>query len=717
MRSRRQFLKRAATGVALLSGAGALSARAGTLGPVLGVSDAAVAKPSPISDLKPLRVSDNGSPAPTPSTPTPSTPTPSDPTPTAKAPGLAGTVARDSDLRAHPDVLAYVEFKDATTVLSDLGRSNWSDADRRAWYAISNLVAASGSLPKGATFPVADPEFIVDRGLPFMRFSGTQRLIAAHLFAPQGTRHAFCRYVLVIESDAPLYITDGVKLPGFAGEYEDTILHPPHAGTQTFSWRMEHGPKEGSNISGDSPQPPFSRRDYLYDGSSGGGFGVIKEYGGAFPIGVPITIEQELDVDAKHGRVWVDGVLIGERDVITDVDIEELFLNVYHGGTGFATQPIHYRLAGACIATSYIGVPAELRSQSSATATPASASTIPAWRQGLPVGKWVEVAGTSLSTLPVPAANIDAWCGLAALDDAASGLALWVSAAGGGHSDSNDNGVYGIDWKDDAPAWYVMCPPSGPADRVSAASSGVGSPAVPYAHDGKPNSCHTYWSLVWCPQRGRIFRPFSSALWFAAQGARHMDGFDPLEGNWDAAGTWPDCVLSETQALVTCDPATGDIYYGSTGTGDLYKWTQATNEWGRVHVKGNFGYAGYHGGTIDATRNRLVRAGLTLDGESLSRIPVLDLATGAAALVPTGIGDPPLGARSIVHDTRNDLYYLTDSVNVYSVDPDTFQGTRMGPLPLPAVNGAYSRFAYFAALGGIFYYPSFAQNVWFMATE
>jgi hypothetical protein len=264
---------------------------------------------------------------------------------------LASSLAHDVDLRNHKDVLAYVEFKDVTTVLSDLGRSNWASVTHAPWFAVSTL-------SDGKTkFPVADPEFIVHRGLAFMRFSGGvrnteghQRLIAAHLYASPGTRHAFCRYVLVIEPDVPQYMTElGVKLPGFAGTWSDTIFHPPHAGTKTFSWRMEHGPKNNLAV-----------RDYLYDRQSGAGYGNIRDYGCKFEVGIPVVIEQELDIDANHGRVWINDVLVGERTVVADVDIEELFLNVYHGGLGYATQPIHYRIAAACIARHRIGVPPEL---------------------------------------------------------------------------------------------------------------------------------------------------------------------------------------------------------------------------------------------------------------------------------------------------------------------------------------------------------------------
>jgi len=275
----------------------------------------------------------------------------SDDTVRQAAAGIATGLAHDVDLKKHPDVIAYVDFKDVETVNADLGKSNvWRPG--KPWYAISKL-------SDGSKFCVSDPEFVTYRGLNFMRFSGTQRLIAAYLWAGKGVRHAFCRYVFLIESDVPEYITDGVKLPGFAGEYEDTVIHPPHAGRVAFSWRMNHSMS-------------MALRDYLYDGTTGSGYGNLHPYNVLLPIGEPIVLEQELDVDAQRGRVWINGRYVADRNVITDVDIEMLFLNIYHGGRGFAKAPVHYRLAGACIARSYIGPPPEL-----ASSLPALPSTWP----------------------------------------------------------------------------------------------------------------------------------------------------------------------------------------------------------------------------------------------------------------------------------------------------------------------------------------------------
>lgn len=349
-------------------------------------------------------------------------------------------------------------------------------------------------------------------------------------------------------------------------------------------------------------------------------------------------------------------------------------------------------------------------------------SPYPKWRQGLPIGQWAEIAGTSLSkvTPPVPSGNINAWCGLASIDDPSIGT-MFVSAAGGGHSDSNDNGVYAIDFSKDAPAWFVMCPPSALADRVTAAESGTGMPAVPYAHDGKPNSCHLYWAIGWHPLARRVIRPWASSLWYGSQGSPTMDGFDPVAGKWDPAGTWSTGLYDSYQAGFALDPTTGDIFYGATATSAIYRLTWATKTWAQIHPTGSFGWLGFHGSCVDVKRNRIVSSGTIGVGSptnNMAQIPTLDLATLVGTVHATPwIPNPPLHQLHIVHDTGLDKYVLTDSVTVYQIDPVTWLGQALPPIPVTPVNGLHNRFAYFQSLKGIVCYPAYATNCWFMATE
>jgi len=285
--------------------------------------------------------------------------------------GISSSVARDADLVHHPDVLQYVEFSSNDAVNAAFAKSSWMDfaPRRRAWYADNEILPGHQGYP--GRFMCPDPEYYNDRGIWFLRGSGRQRVFAGWLWTappdparPMLRRHLFCRYVLVIEPDVAAYMTEaGVKLPGFESMY-DQILHGPKNGRMPNSWKMWHGPNHAT-----AEGKPFLIRDYVYDGRTGSGFGAGHVYGGQFAIGVPITIELELNmgpigslVHHDNGRVWVDGIYKGARTIASDVDIDAMIINIYHGGMGLAKQPIHYRLAAACIATKYIGVPKELRS-------------------------------------------------------------------------------------------------------------------------------------------------------------------------------------------------------------------------------------------------------------------------------------------------------------------------------------------------------------------
>ena len=70
-----------------------------------------------------------------------------------------------------------------------------------------------------------------------------------------------------------------------------------------------------------------------------------------------------------------------------------------------------------------------------------------------------------------------------------------------------------------------------------------------------------------------------------------------------------------------------------------------------------------------------------------------------------------------MHDTINDRYVVccTDG-RVYAIDPDSGATAKLLQLPA-AKNGVQNRFAYFAALGGIAYYPEFRSDILFLAVQ
>jgi hypothetical protein len=198
-----------------------------------------------------------------------------------------------------------------------------------------------------------NPEWLVEpNGLRSLRFSSVNasRLISWFIpFTPQEAVYA--RYCLFIEDDVADGMTElGVKLPGLAGD--------------EVSWRMEHGPIAPGN------RGLYAAVDYLYDAESGPGFGIIDSMGTTFRAGRWYTVEQYVKLNTPGlsdgvGRVWINGHLTWESTHVRFRNgaasrINQLHVNVYHGGLGIPKAPIHYRIASIAVSHAYIGPPPEL---------------------------------------------------------------------------------------------------------------------------------------------------------------------------------------------------------------------------------------------------------------------------------------------------------------------------------------------------------------------
>jgi len=734
----------------VFGGLSPLAVRAGSIGSVH-ISDPPIDKPNAQRPEKPLRL-DLEAPAPNASSPI-SSPAGSD---------LASEVPADSDLglmtgspwvdpdpyvqthaMLNPAILQYVEFSSAAKVAADMVRSMWFQTPRNPRYCgqttgLQPAYLASNNAFGTGEFFCGDPEWYVDRGFPMMSGSGLNRIINFCLMAgPKGAgigvklsdgkkallpayRHLFLRYVIVIEPDVcePDYTELGTKLSGFMCGDDATGwgCSPPADGT-TFTAIATHSPPRSIN-----GNPPYSFLEAVYD--QGGPY-QSDFVGPVLPVGVPVTIEQEVNMDgfaddpAHNMRLYVDDVLVHSHKIDATGSPMAAEIQIYMGGTTPALRPLHYRIGGLCIATQKIGRPIELRSGTPlvvpnryATSFPTAVRTsTPAWRSGLPVGKFVSIPGTSLSALAGysgGAANPNAWCGFVATPNE------WYSALNGGHTDSSDNGVYAIDFTAEAPAWRVVRDPSALAERGAAGTS------LPYNADGVPNSRHTYQVLAYCAQRNRLLIPGGYALWQTSGGTKHMDGFDLERGEWDPAGTYPDnpVIMGVPPCpSVATDPRTGDIYVGEWNADTWLKWNCATNTWSEVNTSCT---KGYWGACIDVKRNRLVMGADTAHSASIAKLPYFDLTTLIAGTLDTGLtGQVARGSScAITYDPDNDLYYWFDSsMAMYIVDPDTGVATPIAPDVPEAINGVWNRFVYFGApIYGIAYYPHFYENVWFMAT-
>jgi hypothetical protein len=155
-------------------------------------------------------------------------------------------------------------------------------------------------------------------------------------------------------------------------------------------------------------------------------------------------------------------------------------------------------------------------------------SGLPLWALDAPLNAWVEIpntsgaGGTNMGTVSSPEGSYSGW---AKLPSGKIAIAL-----AGGHTDGTKNNTVVIDLLADAPAWVEVSPES-PAHAYE----------VAYEADGKPASCHTYYTLSWVPAISRLMR--FGAVGVSITGNTNFNTVDginlsPTPALWDAAGTY-----------------------------------------------------------------------------------------------------------------------------------------------------------------------------------
>jgi hypothetical protein len=117
--------------------------------------------------------------------------------------------------------------------------------------------------------------------------------------------------------------------------------------------------------------------DYAYTAEgTQGGFGDTRYFSGKYlRTNRWVCFEQHVKLNTFTngvansdgvGEVWMNGNLLFARSDIKFTDdpanssINDFFVNVYHGGMGFPSKPIYYRIARCARSTTRIGVPPEL---------------------------------------------------------------------------------------------------------------------------------------------------------------------------------------------------------------------------------------------------------------------------------------------------------------------------------------------------------------------
>ena len=354
----------------------------------------------------------------------------------------------------------------------------------------------------------------------------------------------------------------------------------------------------------------------------------------------------------------------------------------------------------------------------------------PAWLNGVPLNRWVEIPGTVLAGSPgAPGENpldvyamsnrsIGAYSGMALREDTCE---VWVAAAGG-HSDSSDNSVRSIAIATDAPVWQLRCAASAQADRQV---------DVPYYMDGKPTSRHTYWSTHWSSTRRRLMLHRTRFSYGSAVSFDDSNGFNADTNTWDAKNTW-----SHGQTAQCRDA--NDNVWAMNGT-SLYRWTPASDTWAQT---ANFGGAAFPNGPMayDAARRQLVAIawgdGQGYGANALNAWKISADGTGRQAITfnPSAaysqFATDRLAYAALEYDADNDRFLAygaqagaTD--RIYVVTPNAGTTWDMSLLPLDSAGvvpvdagpaGLMSKFRYVPALKGFVLFTSAVNNLYFLRT-
>jgi hypothetical protein len=351
-----------------------------------------------------------------------------------------------------------------------------------------------------------------------------------------------------------------------------------------------------------------------------------------------------------------------------------------------------------------------------------AAAATPAWQSGQAVNQWLEIAGSSMSNLPisVPAsvgsspasARINAWCGVS-LDTRNSRM---YAMGNGGHTDSSLNESDALSLEDDAPTWTCILAGSDPS-----ASTTNNQPRYT---DGRPASIHSYYSQQYIERRNRAMRFGLCAVAPSVNTYGNIQGFDTTVASgvdgWDAAGTYPAFAAHDYNVAICKDINTEDVYqfyYNNT----VSKWTEAANTTAVI-----FNYPPNLTATVaahDPVRNRFFLLVATGQGPSQTFDPATvafteQTLTGsdASAILSGGVG--------LIYEPVLDKFLaITNAAGgtVYAIDPVTFAVTTLATAGAPpdatAGIGPYTRFQYVPKRSGVVWYPSYSTNLWFLRTH
>lgn len=276
--------------------------------------------------------------------------------------GLARGFPADRGIHTHPDVLFADAFDTAPSPM-------WSPNERTTVHVVQGDPERRFEPLHGGALRV-----VVPRGQN-LGLDWRYKLALRHGQEPE---ELYFRYALRFAPDW-LRASDGGKLPGFAATYGKAAWGGrPWDGQVGWSMRGSYGnaplgPSPGAAAATAAQHPAAGKvmlGTYAYHSKADRTYGEGLPWAGGRLAGlVPpnrwVSVEQHLKLNTpgrEDGvlRVWVDGVLVLQREDLRIRDrpairIEEIWMNVYHGGTAPAPADLTLYLDQVVIARRYIG--------------------------------------------------------------------------------------------------------------------------------------------------------------------------------------------------------------------------------------------------------------------------------------------------------------------------------------------------------------------------
>ena len=284
---------------------------------------------------------------------------------------------------------------------------------------------------------------------------------------------------------------------------------------------------------------------------------------------------------------------------------------------------------------------------------------------------------------------------------------LWVY--GGGHTDSAENSIYGIELNTDAPRWKLILPPSGALGNTGRLDDRKENTGMYF--DGRPRSSHTYGLL----------NVVDHDLWMWPQGAQFITGggtalawrFSREKQTWTQMAATP-LDYSEHYSGTCWLAAQRELWHFPNTNSPAWVLNVDTRQARRVDYDGNS--SACKASIYDAQRQLIVVFGNFPQGFILVR----PQGPRALAFVPPLKGSPPpayasegRGSDGWAYDALNDVYCSrrgkTADVNIL-VPPHGKEGlwawrvmnaapeNTLVPPP-PAATGTYGRWFASASLG------------------